>query len=119
MKKFHIFTLFTSAILFTACTSTPVYTNGKNFTFDNKELEMKIVYTCQDKPDLEAINIRAKKANAYFNKATDNNTDMLLKDISEGKSREQATTNFQKRSENIVVDLDKKFSCTLIDTIDY
>jgi len=111
--------LFTSTIFLTSCTLSPIYQNSKDFTFDNKEIELKLVYSCQDKPNLEAISIRAKKANEYFNKANSNNTEILIKDISEGKSRDTAAINFQKRSENIAIDLNKKFACTLIDTIDY
>jgi len=111
--------LITSIILFSACSSTPSYTNGKNFTFDDKELEMKLVYSCQDKPELEAVNIRAKKANEYFKKVNTENTEMLIKETSNGTARDIIASNMQKRTENLAADLDKKFSCTLIDTIDY
>ena len=111
--------LITSTILFSACSTTSLYTNGKNFTFDDKELEMKLVYSCQDKPELEDVNIRAKKANEYFNKVSAQNTDMLIQETSNGIARDIATENSQKRTEKLVSDLDKKFSCALIDTIDY
>jgi len=111
--------LITSTILFSACSSTPPYTNGKNFTFDDKELEMKLVYSCQDKPELESVNIRAKNANEYFKKVNTQNTDMLIQETSNGTDRGIIASNMQKRTENLAANLDKKFSCTLIDTIDY
>ena len=119
MNLLKTLVLLSSTIFFTACTSSPDYGNGQKFTFDDKELEMKTIYFCQDKPNLEAINIRAKKANAYFTKANKANAEMLIQDMMEKKPRDTSAVNFQKRSENLALDLYKKFSCTLVDTIDY
>ena len=118
MKKQIAFTLLTATLLFTACTS-PEYKNGKKFTFDDKELESKLIYFCQNKPNLEPMNIRAKKTHAYFIKANRANADALVQDMMNDKPQSVSMTSFQQRTEALALNLHKKFSCTLIDTIDY
>ena len=119
MKKLTTLALLTLAILFTACTSSPDYKNGKKFTFDDKEMESKLVYFCQDKPNLDAMNIRAKNAHDYFTKENRANADKLVQDMIDKTPQDISMVNFQKRTEALALNIHKKFSCTLVDTIDY
>lgn len=117
MKKLIFGLSALSLLLLTSCSS-PEYKNGKKFTFDDKEIESKLVYFCQDKPNLAPIALRAEKAHAYFTEQNNANAEMLIKTIGEEDSTE-AMAKFQKRAEDLALEIHKKFSCTLIDSIEY
>ena len=65
MKKWICISMLCTSFMWTGCT-TLIQGSGKKFTFDDKEMESKLIYYCQDKPELEAMKIRADKAHAYF-----------------------------------------------------
>jgi len=66
--------------MWTGCT-TLMQGSGEKFTFDDKEMESKLIYYCQDKPELEAIKIRADKAHAYFTVQNQKNAKTLMEEM--------------------------------------
>jgi hypothetical protein len=107
------------AIIFTACTTSPDIGKGKRFTFNDERVGSKLIYLCQDKPELGTVEVRAKKAHEYFTNKSNENTEKFLNDMMKHKLKKPSMVEFQKKSEELAVELNKKFSCVLVDSIDY
>jgi len=116
MSQKIILILFT--VMMNACIS-PAYPDGKQFTFDNKEMESKLIYSCEDNPNLEAVGIRAKKANDYFVKEDNAMIEKLMVDIKNKVDRDVAMSKLNQGVNSLASTLKEKFSCVLIETIDY
>lgn len=109
-------------VLFTSCTSIVKMGlgEGKEFTFDNKELESKMTFYCTDEKEAENIKLRARNAYDYFNNENDKNIDTLTeKMLKKEISSLEFAYEINKLSEKLVSDVNNKFNCTLIDVIDY
>ncbi|MBU3016044.1 hypothetical protein KO488_14905 [Poseidonibacter lekithochrous] len=109
-------------VLFTSCTSIVKMGlgEGKEFTFDNKELESKMTFYCTDEKEGENIKLRARNAYDYFNNENDKNIDTLTeKMLKKEISSLEFAYEINKLSEKLVSDVNNKFNCTLIDVIDY
>ena len=111
--------LLTTAVIITACTSSAGYKNGKKFTFDDTETQSKLVYFCQNKPNLAPMSLRAQKAHVYFTQKNDENVQILVDSVGDETQKETAMTDFRKRAARLALKLHKKFSCTLVDSIEY
>ena len=119
MRKWMIPSLLAMTMFITACTSSTQYKNGKKFIFNNKEIKSKLVYFCQNKPNLAPMALRAQKANAYFNKINTTNVQMLVDGIGDETTKETIMLDFRRRTKSLALKLHQKFSCTLVDSIDY
>jgi hypothetical protein len=119
MKRWMTSTLLATSIFFSACTSTTEYKNGKKFTFDDTEINTKLVYFCQNKPNFAPMLIRAEKAHIYFKKQNNKNVQILIDSVGDEKTKESAMLDFKKRASKLALKLHKKFSCTLVDSIEY
>ena len=119
MRKWILPSLLTTAVFMTACTSSTGYKNGKKFTFNNKETQSKLVYFCQNRPNLAPMSLRAQKAHAYFTQKNDENVQILVGSVGDETQKETAMIGFRKRAARLALKLHKKFSCTLVDSIEY
>jgi len=111
--------LLAMTVLITACTSSTGYKNGKKFTFDDKEIRSKLIYFCQNKPNLAPMSLRAQKANAYFRRINNTNVQMLVDGVGDEMTKETIMLDFRRRTKSLALKLHKKFSCTLVNSIDY
>jgi len=119
MRKWMIPSLLAMTMFITACTSSTQYKNGKKFIFNDKEIKTKLIFFCQNRPSLAPIYIRAEKANAYFKKTNNNNIKILIDAIGDENKKETIMSDFKRRTKNLAIKLHKKFSCILVDSIDY
>ena len=118
MKKWITYTLLATVLLLSACSS-PEYKNGKKFTFDDKTIKSKLVYFCQNKSTLAPMSLRAEKAHIYFTQKNNANVQILIDAIGNENTKESIMLDFQKRTKKLALKLHKKFSCTLVDSLDY
>ena len=119
MKRWMTSTLLATSVFLSACTSTTGYKNGKKFTFDDTEIKTKLVYFCQNKPNLAPMSIRAEKAHTYFTKQNNKNVQILIDSVGDDAQKESAMLDFKTRTSDLALRLHKKFSCTLVDSIEY
>ncbi len=122
MLKIHTtLLLLIMSITLISCTDAIVAAKGgKKVIFDSDELEMKIVYVCSEDPELEAFDARTQKAHDYFTVQNKALTDQMMERIKKDEDNMITTMyQFNKDIEQLGADLEEKFACTAIDTIDY
>jgi hypothetical protein len=119
MQRWMTSTLLATSILLSACTSTTGYKNGEKFTFDDTQINTKLVYFCQNKPNLAPMSLRAEKAHSYFTKQNNKNVQILIDSVGDEETKESAMLDFKERVTALALKLHKKFSCTLVDSIEY
>lgn len=109
-------------VFFTSCSSIVKLGlgEGKEFTFDNKELESKMIFYCTNEKKGENIRLRAKEANDYFNKENNKNMDIITDKLFKKEiTALEFAFELNDVSENLAMDIQNKFNCSLIDVIDY
>jgi len=121
MAKSVVFA-FLLLVLFSGCNTDGLIeavTGSKVISFNNKEWKMKIVYLCEDKPSLEEVKIRAKKAHEFYIQKNASLVESMIDDMTADELFFVQLYNFNIGISDLAEMIDMKYQCQIINTIEY